>query len=54
MKEIVNFAIIGLGSISTTHIAALKEIDEANLVAVYDRTIEKAKKSSSYGKCQGV
>ncbi|GAQ24943.1 Gfo/Idh/MocA family protein [Tepidanaerobacter syntrophicus] len=53
MKEIVNFAIIGLGSISTTHIAALKEIDEANLVAVYDRTIEKAKKVAAMENVKG-
>ncbi len=42
MKETVNFAIIGCGSISKTHIAALKEIDEAKIVAVFDRSIEKA------------
>ncbi len=40
MKK-VNFAIIGCGTISSTHIAALKEISKAQLIAVYDRSIEK-------------
>lgn len=42
MKETVNFAIVGCGHISKTHIAALKEIAGAKLTAVCDKSAERA------------
>ena len=44
--DIINFALVGCGRISNKHIDAIKEIDNANLVAVCDIDAAKAKKAS--------
>ena len=36
MKETINFGVIGCGSISVTHIAALAEMKDVRVVAVSD------------------
>lgn len=41
MKQYLNTGIIGLGSISKVHLAALKELDKARIVAVCDINEEK-------------
>ncbi len=49
-NKILNFGIVGCGRISRKHIEAIKEIKDANLVAVCDIKIEKAKKAAElYG-----
>ena len=44
----MNFALIGCGRISKKHIDAVNAIDGANLVAVCDLDIDKAKKQAEY------
>jgi len=46
MKKKLKFALVGCGRISGKHIEALKEIDDAELVAVCDISIEKAKNAA--------
>lgn len=44
METKIKFAIIGTGMIAERHAAALKEIPEAELYAVYDNNLERAAK----------
>lgn len=52
MDRTVRFAILGCGMIAQFHVAALREIEGATLVAVYDHNPELAKKISEAEACK--
>ncbi len=47
MKETVNYAIVGCGSISKTHIKALAQVENAKLYAVCDKSAERAEAAAA-------
>lgn len=44
MNRKINYAIVGCGAISRTHIRALKQMEKAVLYAVCDKSKERAEK----------
>ena len=47
-------ALVGSGSIADQHLGALLEIPTAQVVGVYSRTEEKAKKAADKARCQAT